>query len=358
MRTILIATTVLAASGLFSCVTSESRKVELPTLGDLDHRPGVVRSEFIFESATFASCHAPTIAETRDGLIAAWFGGSGEGRPDVGIWVARRGVAGWSVPVEIADGRQTHGMRYPAWNPVLFRSADGPLVLFYKVGPNASGWWGMRAVSADDGKTWSQGQRLPEGILGPIKNKPILLPDHSLLCGSSTEAGGWRVHMESTPDLGKTWTAVGPLNNVHDLEVIQPTILRYPSGKIQILCRSKQGRIAESWAKTADGQTWTPMQLTSLPNPNSGIDSVVLNDGRALLVYNHTTGARSPLNVAVSEDGRTWNPVLVLEDGPGEYSYPAVIQTADGFVHIVYTWQRTRIKHVVLDPRKFVPGRF
>jgi len=358
MRTRLIVVTTLAASGLFSCSTPESRKVQQFAFKDLVHQPGVVSSEFIFESAPFASCHAPTIAETKDGLIAAWFGGSGEGRPDVGIWVARRGAAGWSVPVEVADGRQTQDIRYPAWNPVLFRSADGPLVLFYKVGPNPSGWWGMRAVSADDGKTWSQGQRLPERILGPIKNKPILLSDHSLLCGSSTEADGWRVHMESTPDLGKTWTAIGPLNNVQDLEVIQPTILRYPSGKIQILCRSKQGRIAESWAKTADGQTWTPMRLTALPNPNSGIDAVVLKDGRALLVYNDTIGGRSPLNVAVSEDGQTWNPVLVLEDTPGEYSYPAVIQTADGFVHIVYTWKRTRIKHVVLDPRKLVLGRF
>lgn len=357
MRLVSLAAIPLAAPLLFSCRMREPKETQQLSRFvsvDLEKQPGMVSSEFIFEAAPFPSCHASTIAETKDGLIAAWFGGADEGRPDVGIWIARRGAAGWSDPVEVADGRQPNGKRYPAWNPVLFQSANGPLLLFYKVGPYPSGWWGMRALSEDGGQTWSQGQPLPKGILGPIKNKPVLLPGNSLLCGSSTEGGGWHVHMESTPDLGTTWTATGQLNSVKRIEAIQPAILRYSSGKIQILCRSKHGRIAESWATTPDGKSWTSMQLTALPNPNSGIDAVVLKDGRALLVYNHTTDGRTPLNVAVSEDGKTWKPALVLEDAPGEYSYPAVIQTADGLVHITYTWKRTRIKHVVLDPAKLV----
>jgi predicted neuraminidase len=94
------------------------------------------------------------------------------------------------------------------------------------------------------------------------------------------------------------------------------------------------------------------MTLIDLPNPNSGTDAVTLRDGRHLLVYNHTAKGRSPLNVAVSTDGDTWQAALVLENEPGEYSYPAVIQTADGLVHAVYTWKRQRIKHVVIDPAK------
>ena len=94
------------------------------------------------------------------------------------------------------------------------------------------------------------------------------------------------------------------------------------------------------------------MKATALPNPSSGIDAVMLRDGRALLVYNHTEKGRSPLNIATSPDGKRWGSPLVLEDQPGEYSYPAVIQSADGLVHITYTWRRTRIKHVVIDPKQ------
>jgi predicted neuraminidase len=92
------------------------------------------------------------------------------------------------------------------------------------------------------------------------------------------------------------------------------------------------------------------MALTTLPNPNSGIDAVTLADGRHLIVYNHTTEGRSPLNVAVSRDGKLWEAALILESEPGEYSYPAVIQRANGRVDITYTWKRQRIKHVTIDP--------
>ena len=94
------------------------------------------------------------------------------------------------------------------------------------------------------------------------------------------------------------------------------------------------------------------MKTTALPNPSSGIDAVMLSDSRALVVYNHTERGRNVLNIAVSSDGKSWKAAQVLENHPGEYSYPAVIQTADGFVHVTYTWKRERIKHVVIDPRK------
>ena len=71
-----------------------------------------------------------------------------------------------------------------------------------------------------------------------------------------------------------------------------------------------------------------------------------------MLVYNHSRTGRTPLNVALSEDGRHWAALAVLEDDPGEYSYPAVIQTSDGLVHVTYTWRRQRVKHVVVDPAK------
>lgn len=345
---------------MFAALLPLAVAAAMPAVDDATS-PVVVR-EFVYEEAPFPSCHASTIAETPDGtLVAAWFGGTDEGNPDVGIWVARKETGGaWSAPVEVADGVQYvdgdgEEHRHPCWNPVLYQAENGPLVLFYKVGPRPSSWWGMQTVSDDGGRTWAWPRRLPEGILGPVKNRPITLPDGSLLCGSSTEDDGWRVHVERTADLGRTWLRVGPINDGRSIAAIQPSILTRGDGSLLAIGRSRQGRL---WrAESADGgRTWGPMTLTDLPNPNSGTDAVTLADGRQLLVYNDTERGRSPLNVAISEDdGETWAMVLTLEDEPGEYSYPAVIQAADGTVHVTYTWKRQRIRHVAIDPERLRP---
>jgi predicted neuraminidase len=316
--------------------------------------PGLVSAEFIFAHAPFPACHASTLAETTNGLVAAWFGGTKERDPDVGIWVSRQADGKWTAPVEVANGVGFATNRLPCWNPVLCQPAHGPLLLFYKVGPSPHEWWGMLTVSADHGKTWSSPRRLPDGILGPIKNKPVELADGELLCGSSTESGEGCVHFERTADGGKTWQATGPLNDGKVISAIQPSVLFHPGGKLQAVGRTKSGKIFEMWSSD-QGRTWGPMTLTALPNPSSGIDAVTLKDGRQLLVYNHNAEpkGRSPLNVAVSRDGRAWQAALVLENEPGqEFSYPAVIQTRDGLVHITYTWKRKLIRHVVIDPQQ------
>jgi len=227
-------------------------------------------------------------------------------------------------------------------------------MLFYKVGPSPSTWWGMLISSADNGKTWSTPRRLAEGILGPIKNKPVQLGNGDLLCPTSTEHEGWRVHFERSSDLGETWTATPPVNDRKAISAIQPSILFHPGGKLQALGRTRQGKIFEIWSDDG-GRTWGKMTLTELPNPSAGTDAVTLKDGRHLLVYNHSPKSRSPLNVAVSQDGRKWFAAMVLEDDPAApsgFSYPAVIQASDGLVHITYTWKRLRIKHTVVDPNK------
>lgn len=323
----------------------------------------VVKSEFIYETAPFPECHASTIAQAKGQLVAAWFGGTKEKHPDVGIWVARLEGSQWTAPVEVANGVTAADQRYPTWNPVLHQSKAGPLLLFYKVGPSPSTWWGMMMTSNDGGKTWSKPQRLPEGIAGPIKNKPIELAKGELLCPSSTEDKGWRVHFERTTDLGQTWQRTAAINDGQQFGVIQPTLLLHQGGaqglRLQALMRSRQGKIVEAWSEDR-GRTWSTLTATALPNPNSGIDAVTLQDGRHLLVYNHVVtppgkwGSRAPLNVALSRDGKIWQAALVLEpDSPAaEYSYPAVIQTNDGLVHITYTWNRKKVKHVVIDPRQ------
>ena len=319
----------------------------------------IVKSQFIFQpgNVPFPSCHASTLIETRNGLLAAWFGGTAEGNPDVGIWISQFKKGRWTKPVEVADGVQHKTKRYPCWNPVLYNSGN-EILLFYKVGPSPSAWWGELMVSNDDGKTWSKPFRLPEDIYGPIKNKPILLGTGELLCPSSTENDGWRVHMEITSDNGLKWERTDALND-KDTGVIQPTLLMYPGGKIEMLCRSTVLSILSSWS-VDNGRTWSEFKSTGLPNPNSGIDAVNLTDGRQLLVYNHLVKGRNLLNISVSSDGQDWKAAVLLEnDQPGtEFSYPAVIQTNDGMVHVTYTWNRKLIKHVVIDPFKIVARPF
>jgi predicted neuraminidase len=317
---------------------------------DLTKQAGYLSGEFIYLDAPFPQCHASTIEQNKDGiLVAAWFGGTREKNPDVGIWVSRRIHGKWSKPVEVANGVVAKGKRFPTWNPVLFQQSNG-LVLYYKVGPSPRTWWGEYKTSQNGGMTWSKSVRLPKGVFGPIKNKPIGLADGTILSGSSTEDAGWRVHVERSSDNGKTWSSSKALNTKEEMGVIQPTILKF-GDRLQMLCRSQQGRVATT-SSMDGGKSWTKFSLTDLPNPNSGIDAVSLKDGRALLVYNDTPKGRSPLSVAISSDGKNWKRVLTLENQPGEYSYPAVMQSKDGKVHITYTWKRQRVKHVVVDPTK------
>lgn len=312
----------------------------------------IIKTEFVYqkEDVKFPSCHASTIAEIPGGFIAAWFGGTEERNPDVGIWVSRYIKGRWSVPAQVTDGLRDN-TRYPCWNPVLYNSGD-EILLFFKVGPSPSEWWGEIMTSDDYGISWKIPKKLPDGIIGPVKNKPIMLPNGILLCPSSTENEGWRVHMEFTPDYGITWERTEALNN-RSMAAIQPAILVHNEGKLQILCRSRQSQILSSWSED-NGANWTQLEPSGLPNPNSGIDAITLKDGRHLIVYNHSTSGRNRLNLAVSNDGIDWQAATILEDDAKgtEYSYPAVIESEHGLIHITYTWNRKLIKHVVIDPLK------
>ena len=166
-------------------------------------------------------------------------------------------------------------------------------------------------------------------------------------------AGGWTLEALAS---ARSWSRSAALNDPKEFGAIQPTILLHSPARWQLLCRSEQGIVTEVWTEDG-GLTWNRMKATSLPNPSAGLDALRLADGRFLLAYNPTATGREKLSIAVSADGETWQPAVVLEDSPGEYSYPAMIQTRDGRVHVTYTWKRRRIKHVVVDPGRIAAAR-
>lgn len=322
----------------------------IPFLSLFSNAPTVkiINSGFIYESAPFPSCHASTLIETDQGILASWFGGTHEKHPDVSIYTALLNGKDWSTPAMIADGKESTEIQYPTWNPVLFQATPKQLVLFYKVGPSPQEWWGTYKTSDDQGKTWSPEVLLPEGMLGPIKNKAIHLSDGKILYPTSLETSdSWKVHMETSDADLKNWEKVAVDNQ--EFNAIQPTILSYPTNNLQILSRTKEGKISTSWSADA-GKSWSPMEATNLVNNNSGIDGVTLESGYQLLVCNPIKKGRNKLSLLGSQDGITWEELVVLEDEKkGEFSYPAIIQAKNGNVHITYTYNREKIKHVELS---------
>jgi len=322
----------------------------------LRHAHAELMKEAIFApgSAPFTASHASTVVELKNGdLMSAWFGGTAEGKPDVAIWGATMTRAKWSAPVELAREPDV-----PCWNPVLFHTRDGKLWLYYKFGPSPQTWTGARKWSPDEGKTWSPVEHLPAGLLGPIRAKPLVLQDGTIVSGTSIEAyRSWAAWIERSTDGGKTWTKMGPI--VPPVEVpgspdsqdtdgiIQPSVVPLGKKHLRLYARStaKTARVcvADSYD---DGVTWTQARPLEVPNPNSGIDAVALSDGRVVLAYNDTTSGRTPLNLAVSTDGEHFRMFYTLEKSPGEYSYPAIIQTASGDLEMTYTWNRKTIEHV------------
>jgi predicted neuraminidase len=331
--------------------------------------------EFIFTEAPFASAHASNIVELRNGdLLASWFGGSAEGKPDVAIWYSRRSGSHWSAPAEL--------VREPdiaCYNPVMFHTQDGRLWFYYKFGPHPTSWSAGRRWSSDEGRTWSPVEHLPAGLYGPIRAKPLVLPDGTVISGTSVESyRSWACWIERSIDNGRTWTRIGPITvprhgavrpaasatptgnpDLFDWAqtygIIQPSVVALKNGKLRFYARSTSqiGRICVS-DSSDHGLSWSPARPLDVPNPNSGIDAVSLPDGRVVLVYNHTTSGRTPLNLAVSADGEHFRMFKVLESERGEYSYPAMILDRNGDLQLTYTWQRKRIRYIRI-PKAEIP---
>ena len=333
-------------------------------------------SGFIFEpgSTSYPESHASTVVVLKHGeLMAAWFGGTKERNPDVAIWGSRRVGGKWTVPVEL---EREAGV--PSWNPVLFHTRDGRLWLYYKVGGSPGTWWGGRRWSDDEGVTWSAKERLPEGILGPVRTKPLVLADGTVVSGSSVESGSWNVWVERSTDGGRTFGKYGPITVPKEEDaretpepepaagsvslekgsdakpgprkyegIIQPSVIDLGGGHLRLYARVRTLAMKVAVADSMDkGKTWTQARAIEVPNNNSGLDVVRLKDGRIVMIFNNTTNGRTPLNLAVSRDGEHFRVFRALESGVGQFSYPAMVEGADGGLEITYTWKRETIKYV------------
>ena len=316
-----------------------------------------ISEEMVFNKPPFQECHASTILEiNQNEMLVAAFGGTKEGEKDVSIWLTRKKKSVWQTPIIVDTGKSNYKTEYPCWNPVLFKSISGKITLFYKLGPSPREWWGMEKNSIDNGLTWTKAKELPKNILGPIKNKPFQLFDGTILSPSSTETRtygelSWKIHVEKSSDDGISWKKI-PIDPLTKYDVIQPSILNLGNGKLKLLCRSRNNFIMESFSNN-NGESWSKISKTKLPNPNSGTDAVTLSNGLHLLVYNPLKNGkndRSKLSIAISIDGNTWEDIYSLEDNlKGEYSYPAIIESNDNRIHVSYTYDRKNIKYSVFE---------
>lgn len=346
MKNIFTNSIVFIACGLVACGFGHGQKKLRAETKDLE----IVKGFLFGEDRPFPQCHASTIIHL-DGVrfMAAWFGGTAEKNNDVGIWLTQGVPGNWDKPKLVAKINNE-----PHWNPVLFKTPQGDIHLYFKVGMEIPSWQTYQTISKDKGQTWSRPTELApgdKGGRGPVRNKILVLTDGAWLAGASHEEGQWDVFFDRSTDKGKTWTATPYLELNREIitgkGVIQPTLWESSPGNVHALLRSSAGVVCRTDSKDG-GKTWSPVYKTSLPNPNSGIDVVKLKDGTLILAYNpddQNWGSRGKLALALSDDnGATWKKRVMIEDGKKgeEYSYPAIIATGDS-VALTYTWNREKI---------------
>lgn len=354
--------------------------------------------------APTVQCHAANLMPLADGSLGCvWFGGTQEGVADIAVWFSRRTAAGWCAPVRLSDDPERSEQ-----NPILFNAPDGVLWLLHTA--QRSGHQDTAIVrvrrSTDGGHSWSTPEQLLPGSGIFVRQPVVVHGDRWLLpvFHCRTEAGvRWSGdHDDSavmvSTDQGRSWTehpVPGSTGCVH-MNIV-------PARDGRTLVAFYRSRWADHvWRSTsADGGLhWSAPQPTPLPNNNSSIQAIRLASGRLAMVFNDVSAAqaterrtslydeiegeagdgayataasgarsafwgtpRAPMTLALSDDdGLSWPHRRDLETGDGycmtnnsaeqrnrELSYPSIVQTADGALHVAYTHHRQRIRHLVVN---------
>lgn len=361
---------------------------------DFDLPEHIADQRFLFEKHDFPTCHSSSITQLAGGdLLAVFTGGQNEAAPDTRVYLTRKakGSPEWEPIREMTHSALAEGLKYSTYNPVIYQNPAGEVLLFYHTSEEGKPCYLMK--SADGGRTWSAAERLPEGVKGPERAQPLMVGDRMICPGDAGRRYVIRPLFSMTEDGGKTWTAVGPSSAEYSiasnnrkpgrvgenfdvpadnvprerafeiLASIQPAVLVHRNGLLQALTRTCHGKLGCVWSYDG-GKTWGHEYLTDIPNNNSGFTAITLRDGRFAMVFNdfeslpgaprwEHMNARTPLTLAISEDGIKWTKVMDIETGPihnnafpSGYCYPNMIEGDDGCLHLVYTWQRRRIKYV------------
>jgi predicted neuraminidase len=330
--------------------------------------PYTLHEEFLSPDVEHFDCHSSSIIETIPGqFCVVWKGGPGEGKCNidmkekVGIWISLFDGMYWSEPREIVVVPQS-----VCWNPVLCKLPNEEILLFYRIGPDPRRVVSFLKRSHDGGANWSEEEMLPAGIIGPSKNRPIVTEEGTLICPSSVQVGepldalkATACWVEISPDAGRSWKKIGPLELPNrKFGVIEPALFYDSQGRLHMVCRDRANKIGEKgfiWSAVSEdlGLNWSSLKQTDLPNPDAAIDTVDLGKGKIFLLYNHSHTERYPLNMAISLDGGDhWSdPYLLSETG----EFPSGILASDGLIHATYAIpslnsDQRRIRYVVLDP--------
>ena len=359
---------VAASVGLL--LTSSSRSLELRfaeprlpagTASQFGHAPTL---QFIQTTGGPPAVHAGTITQLHNGrLLAAWFAGSREGASDVEIMMSSLapGDSEWSAPASIATREQTAKElgRYIAklGNPILFADSRRRLWLFY-VTVSMGGWSGSSIslkYSDDDGTTWSAAERI---VASPFLNVSTLLKGCPLEC----ETGQLLlpVYHEFIRKFGEAIIVspeghlISKIRLTAERGAIQPWIVPIDQHSSMAFYRQSeyhQKKVLVNHLQDVFSSECGPVELANLPNPDAAVAVIRRENGDFLMACNPVESGRSRLSLATSKDGRNWQIIRDVEAGdpPAEYSYPYLMQTARGEYHLVYTWNRTKIRYLAFD---------
>lgn len=346
-----------------------SPRFAIPSLSFLKKEIPFYREEIIDPKEQCSMVHEASMTELPDGtLMAVWYGGSGELEPDVKIYASfqKKGTHAWSSPQAIMTREKAAAdlncFIKGIGNALIFSEEDGTLRLLY-VTVSFGKWSGSTlnlTTSKDGGRTWEKSRRLH---LSPFFNLSELVRNApTLLQGRGWVIPIYQEFLGKFPEL--LWLWPDPQGNLQATKsriaggcsFFQPTMVAVDTKHALLWCRDYQASGKITMAQSEDaGLSWNHPLPMDLPNHDTGVAALRLQNGWLLLAFNDSeTSRRNILRFALSRDGGvTWKRLFTIaEASQGEFSYPFFFQSRDGTIHLLYTWNRHQIHDTVFNLAK------